>query len=449
MKYSAIWPVFCLLLASIFINACTDPTAIGADLLEGDRTRLEFFDTISIAAFVEEAPASATHSRFNAFDAYLLGDMEDPIFGRSKAELFFQVLPRFADPLIGEDLIIDSVILNLPLAASAYYGNTDQNFELAVRRIDAVIANDNEYDSDTTFASIEEPLATVLYAPTADSVTYLSYISSTTGTSVKLPTIRIPLSNDIGTEILSIDSLTRNSDDQFVEAFNGIHLQPTSLNQGMPALNLINSETGIFVYYHSDTLARQYHLEVASASVKFMSLEHDFTGTPVEAALTNNDNISDSLLFTQGMVGPIIRIAFPHIAELRNRNLVVNKAELELWEGDLAGSQSFIFEPGEQLLLATKDENGNFVPIDDYTISLANLPDRFGGNLINEGGLLPNAYRMNIGTHLQEMIDGRESNEFYLILASKVNRASRTILYGPNHPEFPIKLSVTGTIVTN
>lgn len=447
MKYSALWPVFCLLLASIFINACTDPSAIGADLLEGDRARLEFFDTISIAAFVEEAPASATHSRFNAFDAYLFGDMEDPIFGRSTAELFFQVLPRFADPLIGDDLIIDSVILNLPFAPNAYYGNTSQNYELAVRRINAVIDNDNEYDSDTTFASLEDPLARILYAPNADSVSYLNY-NSTAGQLVTLPTLRIPLSNDIGTEILNIDSLTRNSDDRFVEVFNGIHLQPTSLNEGMVAFQLINSETGIFVYYHSDSLARQYHLEVASASVKFMSLKHDFTGTLVEEALADNST-SDSLLFTQGMVGPIIRIEFPHLDQLRNQNLVINKAELELWQGDFPGSQSLFFEPGEQLLLATKDENGNFVPIDDYTISLADLPRRFGGNLINEGGLLPNAYRMNIGTHLQEMIDGRESNEFYLILASKVNRASRTILFGPNHPEFPIKLSVTGTIVTN
>jgi len=91
MKQYAIWPTVCLILASILINACTDPTAIGADLLEEDRTRLEFFDTISIEAHVEVGPPLITHSRFNAFDAYLLGSMRDPVFGKSTAELFFQV----------------------------------------------------------------------------------------------------------------------------------------------------------------------------------------------------------------------------------------------------------------------------------------------------------------------------------------------------------------------
>jgi hypothetical protein len=256
------------------------------------------------------------------------------------------------------------------------------------------------------------------------------------------------LSNDIGTEILNIDSITRNSDDQFVAQFNGIHLQPTSLNRGMPAFDLINSRAGIFIYYHSDDLARQYHLEVASASVKFVSFEHDYAGTRVEAALNNTDT-SDSLLYTQGMAGTIVRLAFPHIAQLRNKNVVINKAELEFREGSFAGDSTFVFPPAEQLLLATKDEFGNFIPISDYSISLGDIAGRFGGDLVEEPGNLPNAYRMNISTHLQEMIDGRANNELFVIISSKVNRADRTILYGPNHSEFPIKLKVTGTILND
>lgn len=447
MKQSALWPIFTVLLASLFINACTDPTSIGADLLEGDRTRLEFFDTISIAAQVEEGPTLVTHSRFNAFDAYLLGDMEDPIFGRSTAELFFQVLPRFADPLIGDGLTIDSVILNLPFAPEAFYGNIAEVYDVAVRRIDAVIPNDNDYFTDTTFTSLPDPITTIRYSPTADSITYLNY-NTPTGQLVTLPTLRIPLSTDLGLEILNIDSLTRNSDDRFIEAFNGIHLQPTSTNTGMSAFNLISPEAGIFIYYTSDSLARQYHLEVASASVKFMSLEHDFTGTPVEEALTNN-TASDSLLFTQGMVGPVIRIEFPHISELRGRNLIINKAELEFWEGNLPNNFTALFSPADQLLLATKDENGRFVPIPDYGFALGDIPGRFGGVLINDPEGKPNSYRMNIGTQLQDIIDGRAPNELFVVLVSKVNRAQRTILNGPSHPEFPIKLRVTGTIVTN
>lgn len=447
MKQSALWPVLCIVLASIFINACTDPSAIGADLLEGDRTRLEFFDTISIAAQVLEGPDLVTHSRFNAFDAYLSGDMDDPIFGRSTAELFFQVLPRFADPLIGDDLIIDSVILNLPFAPSALYGNLAQNYGLDVRRIDGVIPNDVDYLTDTTFASLSEPLASITYSPSADTVNYINY-NTPSGQVVALPTLRIPLSLELGQEILNIDSLTRNSDDRFVEAFNGIHLLPTTVNAGMSAFNLISSETGIFVYYHSDSLARQYHLDVASASVKFMSLEHDFTGTPVEEALTNNASSSDSILFTQGMAGPILRLEFPHIENLRNQNLVINKAEIELWEGDLPDNFTLNFPPAEQVLLATQEEDGSFVPIRDYAFSLGDIPGRFGGVLVEESNA-PNVYRMNIGTQLQDIIDGREENELFLILVSKVNRAQRTVLFGPSHPEYPIKLRVTGTIVTN
>lgn len=447
MKHSALWPILLLTLASIFTNACTDPSVIGADLLEGDRTRLEFFDTISISARVEEGPALVTHSRFNAFAAYLFGNMDDPIFGRSSAELFFQVLPRFADPLLGDNVIIDSVILNLPYNPNFSYGNIAQSYELAVRKIDGVIPNDNEYRTDTTFASLEEPLATATYSPRGDTVNYLSYNSSI-GVTISLPTLRIPLSNDLGQEILNFDSLTRNSDDRFVEAFNGIHLQPTSVNQGIAAFNLTNPETGIFVYYRADSIARQYQLEVASASVKFMSVDHDFTGTPLGEAL-NDNNAPDSILFTQGLAGPITRIEFPFISNLRDQDLVINKAEIEVWVGDLPENNIANFPPGEQLLLAIKDENGTFVPIRDFAF-VSNIPLQFGGVLTQEPGVSsPGVYRMNIGTHLQDMVDGVEPNELFLILNSKVTRAERTLLFGPNHPELPMKIRVTGTIITN
>jgi hypothetical protein len=60
---------------------------------------------------------------------------------------------------------------------------------------------------------------------------------------------------------------------------------------------------------------------------------------------------------------------------------------------------------------------------------------------------------MAISTYLQEVLEGRMSDEFYLIPienndltdAKRSEVAERVLFYGAGHPQFPVTLSVTFT----
>ena len=433
--------------AIALINACTDPSAIGSTLLEEDTTRLEFFDTVSINAVTEDGQPIVTHSRFTVFEGYLSGCLEDPVFGKNTANLYFQVLPRVRDPFLGDSiLIVDSIILVLPYNVQGFYGSQIETYGLDVFRVDESMPNDVDYFSDRTFqVQSGTTLGTASYRPTQDSISFVDYSNSNTDT-LRRAQLRIPLDMDLATELLSYDSTTQNTDALFLDAFKGLNLVPTTVNTGMSSFDIGSREAGIFIYYRADSTALQYQLEVASSSTKFMNFVHDYDATVVGDFLADTGD-QDSILFAQGMAGPVIKVSFPFLAQLRSQEIVVNKAELEIRIGTVDGDNPNLFPPSDQILIATKNADGDLEPISDFALGLSNLEGQFGGVLIDEPNDEPDAYRMNISTHFQEILDGREPNEFFLVVSPKAVRATRTIIYGANHPEFPIKLRVAGTVV--
>jgi hypothetical protein len=148
------------------------------------------------------------------------------------------------------------------------------------------------------------------------------------------------------------------------------------------------------------------------------------------------------------MAGPVFRIEFPHLEELKNQNIIINKAELEMRIGSLPGDSSDVFLPAEQLILTYRNENGQQVLIDDVLVS-SNLEQQFGGVIIDAPGDDPDIYRMNFGTYLQQAIDGIVPSTVYVAVALKGYNAERSIIYGPDHPDYPIKLRVSGTVLDN
>lgn len=448
MKRSVYWGPLFFSLALTFLNNCADPTTLGSDLLESDRTTLEFFDTISVEAVVEPGEPLTTHSRFSSFNAYLFGDMRDPVFGRSRASIYFQLYPEFGNPFREGNLIIDSIRLILPYAEQAVYGNLAEFYEMDVLRVEEPMPNDQDYLSDQNFVvDTDRKIGSIRFRPRLEDVTYVDY-SSSIGDTVSYPHLRVPLDRFFAQEIINLDTTILQSDSLFLEQLRGLKLEPKTVNRGMLGFDIFDSRAGVLVYYRLDELNLQYQLEINSASTKFVNFSHDYTGTLVGQTL-ENPAAQDSLLFIQGMAGTVVKLSFPHLDALRNQNLIVNKAELELRIGSTAGDSTEVFFSADEVLLAEKNESGDLVPISDYLFTGEDVEGKFGGFLSDEPGEEPNAYRMNISTHMQDMIDGRVPNEVYLVVAAKAERASRSILYGAKHPEYPIKVRMTVTSLSN
>jgi len=115
------------LLALIFISAlfsCNEDISVGSSLLEDGAIEIDYTDSIRLEGQTIEADPVVVYRSAISFtgSTYLLGNVDDPVFGRSSAEVYFSVglfnnqFPAF------DTLQIDSVVMNLPLDTLGQYG---------------------------------------------------------------------------------------------------------------------------------------------------------------------------------------------------------------------------------------------------------------------------------------------------------------------------------------
>ena len=101
----------------LLFMACSDPTLVGAGLLDEDRAEVGFTDTFTLRGATELSEPLQTFSPFvvQRADRFLFGDFQDPVFGNAKSTLNFQFLPDPNNAPVFEDITgVDSVVLILP-----------------------------------------------------------------------------------------------------------------------------------------------------------------------------------------------------------------------------------------------------------------------------------------------------------------------------------------------
>ena len=182
-----------------------------------------------------------------------------------------------------------------------------------------------------------------------------------------------------------------------------------------------------------------------------VNFKHDYSGSLVEPFINEDTFTGDSMIFVQGMAGLNAKLSIPYAKNLKAENVIVNKAEMEVFVVILPeDEEDFHSDPTPQLFISKKNSDGDLVVITDVAEAVeATLSRIFGGEIeeIQKNNTILYRYKMNITSHLQEMIDGIEPNdEIFIYSEAKGQRPQRVVLFGPNHPEHPIKLNVTYTI---
>ena len=172
-----------------------------------------------------------------------------------------------------------------------------------------------------------------------------------------------------------------------------------------------------------------------------MHFENDYTDAPIEAFI-DNAPMGDSLVFTQGMAGTFIELDFPNLTTELN-NVIINKAELELYIADIDAPDDN-FDPAEQLILLEQVDTTR-VLVEDAVVAIAiNSLDDFGGTVRTDAAGVQK-YTMNISAHLQDMLNGTAGSKLFVQPFPKAADFSRTVFYGANHSTYPIRLKVTYT----
>jgi hypothetical protein len=448
------------LLASQF-TACTDFTTIGADLLDEDRLGLDFVDTITIKASSIPQDSIITYSGASSasqLSRHLFGDYSDPVFGRVQASVYTQIMlgldrtgffPVIRRPNF-QDAVLDSVVLVLTLDTSLSYALPTAPFGIDVFRVTQPIDATKDYYSNVSFSTQSSPIGSAMFSPRPDTLRVLDYRNFFVDT-LAFPHIRIPISLALGNELLQLDTTQYQSDSLFSQILNGIYLKPSGQTDGLVALNLLatlsslsaNLASGLYVYYSDGNgQPQQYQFEMNNFAARVSSFNHNYLGSPAASRL-NSTAIGDTLLLLQGMAGIDVKIELPHIQELRGA--IVNYATIEIPIGAFVTDDTFIYKSAPEVYLVFVNNDGRLESISDVSLSGNQRRLIFGGQIVKGTEGNPDMYKMNISSHIADMIYGRVSNEMYLQILFKGQSPARSVLNGPKHPTNPMKIKIAYT----
>lgn len=444
--YSRLYLILALFILYTF--SCTKPVLIGSDFLEEEKANLQFKDDFQLTCFTEKTDSVVVHSDnvTKQLVTYLCGNVQDPIFGRYSAEIFCQpILPSIATVLKGSTL--DSVVLQLRYDTFGTYGAVNETITLEVYQMAENPAFDEEYYSNDTFLTKPELLGSATFIPSPKEDVYLYGPDDT----LKLaPHVRIQLDTAIMNELIMEDSIVFENQDSFLSVFSGIHIVMKGATNTMLGFNLLNSLSGISFYYDKGTVVDQeFKFIITAGSVKTVYMEHDYTGSMVEPALTP-DPESD-LWYVQGLSGVTTAMKVEGLENLGSA--VINQAEMEIYCTFPDGDMGDIYPPCPYIVTQEKTDTTEITNSEDVTIALGltgNSPNTenfkvfYGGNLteLDPGPPVVYKYTMKVTNQIKDIYEGNKENIIYFNPIAKGNIPNRAVLFGPNHPLYAPKLSV-------
>jgi major membrane immunogen (membrane-anchored lipoprotein) len=399
------------LLAILFVAfvsllaACkkADTNTIGANFIgTRDGFNVHTNDTTSLILYTVKHDSIPTTS----LGYYLLGDMNDPILGKSKANIYTQFsIPNNQYTFAGAS--IDSVVLRLkPVSIYSYYGNISTPQQISVYELKESLVNsaDSGYFSNREY-KISEGGGPITTAPIGyfsgrihltDSFTeVVNGISSTID-----PHIRIKLSDAFVQKMQQAEgSGAFVSSDVFKNYIKGLAIMAqTSDANLMPGqgaivnINIRSSISAIVVYYGGGKQKAVF--PITSTDVATNQYKHS-TNIPLQPYVSK---VHANECYVQSTTGMKTRILMPNILDFaKNNAIAIIGAEMVFTVQD--GSDDATYYVPDQLLLRGSDSLGrNALILDQFE----DVPSSYYGGEYNSS---TRQYKFNIIRHIQNVLN--------------------------------------------
>jgi hypothetical protein len=445
-KFSS--PLFLSISFLFLLAACkkiNEPTDLGGDLIPPVDNVNTFESSFEVQSDLLRFNDS---TRFTIADDGVFGEINDPAFGNTKADLFFKVssLVYGSYPFNSkrDSVLIDSVILSLDV--SDIYGDTTIQQTVGVYEVDDPTFSDTtvyKYSQNFT-ASAQLGSKTFDIKTLNDSV-----IAKPTGKlrdSAKVANVlRIPLSISFGQRLASYDTAANSpnppgfrSDSLFKTLFKGFAIRTTSAS-GRGALiysSLANTEkTRLLVYYRgqkdgvkdTNVVAFTHQVSAFSARIGQANYIRRNEGGGYLSALNNVTDTTEQLLHIQSTPGSYAKIWIKALDTFSNK--VIHRAELITYR--IADPDATFFTPPLRLFLDKIRNDTAFILANDMVIENGAINfNLFGGNLRTD-----NTYRFNITRHVQGIVTRKEPNTALRIYAPLDTRP-----YNPNNQQLLLQI---------
>ncbi len=398
------------LLISLFIlSACQNTDSIGLDVDPSTGISGNFIDTVTVRSSTVREDSIVT----NTLSQYPLGYFNDPVFGKTAANIALSLNMVNSTTTFGTAPVLDSAVLVLHYG-DEFYGDSTSKFQIEVRQLAEQLSKSKTYYNNTGFnvnsAIIGSQLVTVRRK---DSVKVNQIITGKADViKTKAPQIRIPLSASfINSNFINAAPANFSTQAAFGKFIRGLHLKINEAQSSGPGgiafLNLTDSSR-LDIYYKNtngttiDTTLLSFPISNSTQSDPVAAqFTHDYTGTNVQTQL-NNPGTQYDFTYVQGLAGVRTKIRFPHLEKLKELgNITINKAELIVTV--VGGTDNY--KPSPRLLLYTTDiaNQRQFIP-DFGTNPAVGLNDlEFGGFYDTKN----KRYKFVVTTFLQDILAGK------------------------------------------
>ncbi|MEO6130828.1 MAG: DUF4270 family protein, partial [Saprospiraceae bacterium] len=353
-------------------------------------------------------------------------------------------------PTVGTELIdgaLDSIVLELKYDTLGSYGSLSEPVTIEVYRMTELPDFNTNFYSNQRFQTSAELLGSKTFIPRPmDSVT----IERPTDTFKIAPVVRIPLQTLLLNDLTQQDSSVYRRIDSFLNYFNGLYIKMTNVNNTMLGFDLVSAVSGMSVYYipKGGTEEKQFKFIFTLASVKTVYMENDYSGTPVEAALSPEPE--NDYWYVQGMSGVTTTMTVGGLSDLGN--VIINEADLEVFCSFPDGDDPALYPP-LPFLVTQYATDTSLVNSFDVNIALARTSGNyystayesfFGGvaRKVTDGPPKVYKYSMKVTSQIKDIFEGKKENIIYFNPIDKGNVPGRSILYGPGSPLYAPRLRV-------
>ena len=383
---------FSALLVSFFLFSCTDPNTIGLEVQPASdkiilgNNNLNDFDVLT---------QSEDSIRTDKAITLILGEINDPVFGSNIGAFRTQILLTENNTDLGENPIVDSVILSY--SYSGYYGELEEFSGLDLTQIQTDLHKDTVYYSNSYDLSVGS----------IDNIESFNLSDDSEN-----PFIKIKLRNEFGQQIINLGSDILQDNESFLQEFKGLSILAQAENT-MLYLNPNGTNSFLKIYYHND-----------SSDGDTLSLDFELGGDVARMNLFNQKNEYDliqdqSNAYIQSMSGYKIKLSINNVDSIKSvlEDKVINRVSVVF---KLKDGYQTEYSAHEKLVLVRINQDGDNVFLSDFTIG---GDVYFGGNLENE------RYEFNITRYFFQLLNNESyTNDLYLLPAGAVVNSNRTII---------------------
>lgn len=435
------YKILLLLFSGFWIVSCDSDIDSGSFVVGSDylsiSNKVILIDTLTVdlATIKFDSITTSSQSRI------LVGNYDDPIFGKVTASSFFQLagesyeLYNYSSDIESANYVFDSIKMIL-IKDKYYYGDTTKVKTLSIHKLlQNVKANveDSKFYNSSSLSYDGTSLGTVTYSPKPNTV----------------DTLKVKLSTEFGSGLFDkIKSREVSNYDEFVNYFKGLVIRTSSTTSS--SVEGYSLSSTLRMYYSKKVTGESssslyLDFNVYDGSKQFNRITLDRTGTVLSDLPVSTSKQSSALMGNKGYIqsgaGIACRIDFPNIKQLKNFATTGAIVDAELLIKPVANSYSKEYPLKDSLQVYIGD-NLNRISGALYNASgsqvyaiLNTSSDEFNENI---------SYKIPLGSFLQKEMLKTSDSQSTLILALPNNSktVNRLVLGDQKNADNKLKLKI-------